>query len=356
MADRRLLESLVRAYSPSGSERRAVRAFVAGARRLGYRTRVDAAGNGIAEHGSGRPVVLFLGHIDTVEGERPVRWRAGRLHGRGVVDAKGALAAALEAGADLPNRGTLRIVGAVREETDSAGARHLLRGPRPDFVIAGEPSGWDGVTVGYKGILRAEATFRGRRRHYSVAGGTAADRAVDWIAHARRWAMEHAGSTPFRSVTVAVIRLRDRSEGDAESATVGVDIRLPPGVPVADARAALATGDPPPRLRELSVAEPYDGGTANPVVGALLGAIREGGARPTVWRKAGTSDLNVVAAAWGIPGAAYGPGDARLDHTARESLSVAELDRSIRVLRLGFGALLGAPPADVTPRRPVGGA
>ena len=38
---------------------------------------------------------MFLGHIDTVEGELPVRTAGGRIYGRGACDAKGSLAAAL---------------------------------------------------------------------------------------------------------------------------------------------------------------------------------------------------------------------------------------------------------------------
>jgi [amino group carrier protein]-lysine/ornithine hydrolase len=351
-----LLERLARRYSPSGAERPAVRAFLGAARALGYRARADGAGNGIAVRGRGRPELLFLGHIDTVVGDRPVRRRAGRVHGRGVVDAKGALVAALCAGARRSGGGTLRIVAAVGEETDSRGARHLLRGRAPDAVIAGEPSGWDGVTIGYKGILRVDATFRGRRRHYSAPTPTAADAAIDWVDGLRGWVAERRNDSAFRSPSLKVIGFGSAPEGDAERATVRLDLRLPPGLSVAEARAALRRGDRPPTVGELAVAEPFEAAVANPVSAALVAGIRAGGARPTLWRKGGTSDLNLVVGAWAIPGAAYGPGDARLDHTARESLSVAELRRSIGVLRRAFDELLGAPGRPPTLRRSGGGA
>ncbi|MGI0129220.1 MAG: M20/M25/M40 family metallo-hydrolase, partial [Thermoplasmata archaeon] len=62
--------------------------------------------------------------MDTVEGRRPARRRGGKVHGRGAVDAKGALAAALCAGERFSGPGELTIVAAVGEETDGRGARH----------------------------------------------------------------------------------------------------------------------------------------------------------------------------------------------------------------------------------------
>lgn len=351
--DGRLLERLVARYSPSGREGPAVREFVRIARALGYRAEIDRAGNGVAQRGRGRPELLFLGHIDTVEGERPVRRRGGRVHGRGSVDAKGALVAALRAGDRFSGPGTLRVVAAVGEETDSRGARHLLRGRRPDGVIAGEPSGWDGVTIGYKGILRLEATFRGERHHYSAPTPTAADRAVDWLGAVRAWVAERRNESSFRSPTAKVVAWSTAPPGDAERASVTVDLRLPPGVSVAAMRGALPGG---PTIRELAVAEPLEVPAASPVAAALVAGVRAAGARPTLWRKGGTSDLNLAIAAWGVPGAAYGPGDSRLDHTGRESLSTAELERAVGVLRTAYAQLLGAEGRPPTLPRSAGGA
>src|SRR2546428_14023863 len=78
-----VLRTLLREYSPSGHEAGAVRAFLQMARSLGFSAHVDRAGNGIARIGVGRPKVMFLGHIDTVEGERPVRTAGGPGYGRG---------------------------------------------------------------------------------------------------------------------------------------------------------------------------------------------------------------------------------------------------------------------------------
>ncbi|MFY9716571.1 MAG: M20/M25/M40 family metallo-hydrolase [Thermoplasmata archaeon] len=356
MDDGRVLERLVARYSPSGEEALAVREFVRVARRSGYRTWVDPAGNGIAVRGRGRPELLFLGHIDTVEGDRPVRRRRGRIYGRGSVDAKGPLVAALLAGRRFAGHGTLRIVAAVGEETDSRGTRYLLRGRRPDAVIAGEPSGWDGLTIGYKGVFRFTATFRGRRSHYSGPTPTAADVAMEWVGALRAWASAHQGASMFRSPTAKVIAWSTGPPGDAEHATVTIDVRLPPGISLQAVRAALPREPGRPTLRVIARCEPVELPATNAVASALVAAIRAQGARPTVWRKGGTSDLNLAVAAWSVPGAAYGPGDSRLDHTSRESLSVADLGRSIAVLEQAFAELLGSDDRPPTLRRSADGA
>jgi [amino group carrier protein]-lysine/ornithine hydrolase len=355
MDDGEVLLRLLRCYSPSGRESAAVRQFVRVAGELGYRARTDGVGNGIAVRGRGRPELLFLGHIDTVDGDRPARRSRGRLHGRGAVDAKGALASALLAGREFAGPGTLRIVAAVGEETDSRGARRIVRGPRADAVIAGEPSGWDGVTNGYKGDLRVEATFRGERSHYAGRAPTAGDRAIVWLAEVRDRFGPPDPSSPFRSLTAKVVGLHGRFVGDRELASLTLDIRIPPGRSVAEVRGLLGGGRDAPQLRELVRIEPFERPRSDPVVAALAGAIRAEGGTPTLWHKTGTSDLNLVARAWGIPGAAYGPGDARLDHTPRESLALAELRRGTSVLRHAFAALVreGALP---TPRRSADGA
>ena len=354
MRDTELLERLVAAYSPSGRESKAVGIFVRAARELGYTARVDRAGNGVAKVGHGRPTIVFLGHIDTVDGRRPVRRRAGRIYGRGSVDAKGALAAALLAGRRHPGPGTLSVIAAVGEETDGRGARHLLRGPAPDAVIAGEPSGWDGLTVGYKGELVLTAEFAGERSHYSSPRPTAGDRAVDWVTTVRQVAEGARGDSPFRSLTAKLVDLVTERRGGRETARVTVDLRLPPGLSTA---AVLDRLSQIPDASPVAVGdrvEPLELDAKNPVARALVEGIRAAGGRPTVWRKGGTSDLNRVVPVWKVPAAAYGPGDARLDHTDRESISEVELARSVSVLEVAFARLVSAPGP--TSRRSVDGA
>lgn len=348
-----LLERLVRRSSPSGSEAGAVAEFVRIARELGYATRVDRAGNGIARRGAGRPRVLFLGHIDTVEGEIPVRRRGHVLRGRGVVDAKGPLLAALLAGRDHAGPGEYSVVAAVGEETDSRGARCVVAGRPADAVIAGEPSGWDGVTVGYKGMVQLDATFRDPRAHHSSPVPTAMDRAVDWVGELRSFVAARAGPSPFRSLTMKVVGLESGRVGGTEVARVSIDVRVPPGMSTDEIERSVPRGAKPFALRVRVRIEPVEVGRTNPVVDGLVAGIRRAGGRPTLWRKGGTSDMNLAVAAWGVPAAAYGPGDSRLDHTEGERMSEAELLRAVGVLRVALERLRALP---LTPPRSAAGA
>ena len=350
-----VLERLVREYSPSGAEERAVREFCRIAVGLGYRARMDRAGNGIALRGRGRPRIVFLGHIDTVPGRIPVGRRHGRVIGRGAVDAKGALAAALVAGSDFAGPGSLEVIASVGEETDSRGARALSRRRGVDAVIAGEPNRWDGVGVGYKGCFRLAATFRGPARHLSSPYPTSADRALEWVARLRASAFPAPNASPFRSLVMKVAGVRTEV-ATRDATTVTIDVRLPPGTSFRNVLALVPRARGEPELRSIARIEPWESDARSPAVAALVAAIRAEGARPTLWRKAGTSDLNLVAPAWKCPAAVYGPGDPHLDHTAHEALSERDLARAVRVLRRAFGTL--AQGGTVTggsaraPRRP----
>src|SRR5437867_13336497 len=94
-----LLEEMLSIPSPSTQERQLGQWLVSRLRSMGFAARRDEAGNVVAFWGSGPREVVLLGHIDTVPGFIPVRRDGDRLFGRGAVDAKGPLAAAITAGA-----------------------------------------------------------------------------------------------------------------------------------------------------------------------------------------------------------------------------------------------------------------
>src|SRR5689334_9175807 len=72
--------------------------------RLGMRARVDGAGNAVGGIGESGPLIVLLGHIDTVPGEIAVRVEDGKLYGRGSVDAKGPFATFVCAAARVAQR------------------------------------------------------------------------------------------------------------------------------------------------------------------------------------------------------------------------------------------------------------
>ena len=92
-----LLEKMVRTYSPSSSEKDAVRLFLNELNKMHFTTEEDKVGNAIGRIGSGPIKIYLIGHIDTVPGNLPVEIVDGKIYGRGSVDAKGCLCAFAEA-------------------------------------------------------------------------------------------------------------------------------------------------------------------------------------------------------------------------------------------------------------------
>ena len=362
-----IVEDLVRTPSLSGSERGAVEVFVRHARALGLGAEIDAAGNGVAwrgrppegagEYRSRQTQIVLLGHIDTVPGEIPVRIEGGLLHGRGSVDAKGPLAAMLvgAAGAALPPGVTLIVAAAVGEETPrSPGARALAARLHPDACIIGEPSGVEGVTLGYKGRLIAHAVASTEGRHTASPEASSADQLHDWWACVLDMVGQMNGSaaTEFERIQASIRSFGSRHDGLTDAARMTSGFRLPETVDPHIFEGRLASlARPGLSLAFEGHEHAYRTDRNDPVVRALSGAIRERDLRPRPKLKTGTADLNVVAPVWRCPIAAYGPGDSALDHTPDEHLVLEEYLTAIAVLRGAIHVLateLATKPASTT--------
>ncbi len=158
-----LLSEMVETPSVSGEEGPLATLLVRRMQELGFdHAEVDGAGNAVGHRGTGPRRLVLLGHMDTVPGVVPIRREGDLLYGRGSVDAKGPLATFISAVARAGARPdwTLTVVGAVEEEVASSkGARHVAPLFRPEACIIGEPSGWDALTLGYKGRLLCEYRY-----------------------------------------------------------------------------------------------------------------------------------------------------------------------------------------------------
>jgi len=338
-----ILHRLVATPSPSDDEAAAVRRFLRDADAIAFETRVDHAGNGHALRRASRTPsreILLLGHIDTVPGDIPVRLEDGLLHGRGSVDAKGPLAAMLcgAARASLPDPVSLRVVAAACVETQAShGARNLLSSdiPAPAACIIGEPSGWDGVTIAYKGRLVVRARVERENGHSAGRLGSAPDQLLAWIMHMRTLATTlspHNGPV-FDRLQTTVDSLDSSNDGIRQSARAVLGLRLPHALPPQRMEAEIRAATPSNVHIEFLGAEPaHETRRNDPVVRALSTAIRAEGGRPRPTRKTGTADFNLVGPAWACPIAAYGPGNSALDHTPHERIDLAEFLRSVRVI------------------------
>ncbi|MET9508003.1 M20/M25/M40 family metallo-hydrolase [Streptomyces flavidovirens] len=322
---------------------------------LGFDSYVDEVGNahGLIGPRTG-PTVMLFGHIDTVPGQVPVCQVGDLLYGRGAVDAKGSIVTMICAAART--RGVrVHLIGAVGEEVaGSRGARHVLATvPPPAAVVIGEPSGWDGVCLGYKGRTGIGYEISQPPLHTSSPEPTAVERAArfahDVQDYLRGLSPEQDDPIAFGVAAGTLIRLH----GDLARAEAFLTCRVPPGFDFA-ALERFARGRPHTRIwvdeRVPGVTRPR----ADPVVSQLRAAIAAQGARPTLKRKAGTSDMNTLDP-WGVPMAAYGPGDAHLDHTTDEHIPLADLYRAIDVLALALprlaSQLAAASPQDLVPQQ-----
>ncbi|HUG14759.1 MAG TPA: [LysW]-lysine hydrolase [Thermomicrobiales bacterium] len=333
-----LLEGLVSIPSVSGDEAAAVSWLCGHMDALGFSASIDGAGNAVGARGNGGSELLLLGHIDTVSGDIPVRIEDGILHGRGAVDAKGPLAAfvAAAARATLPDGVRVTVIGAVGEETfGSPGATWLCQHyPAPDAVIIGEPSGWDGIVLGYKGSLGMTATIRRPLTHSAGPEMTAPEAAFRFWLRLTAWlAGQNNGAAPgFETLDATLRGIDSGHDGLYEWATLQATFRLPPGVDSAWLREQVTAFSGEAQLEWQHNAEAYRTDKRSPLVAPFMGAIRAAGGTPRLKVKTGTSDMNLVGPAWNCPAIAYGPGDARFDHTPNEQITLAEFELGVDVL------------------------
>ncbi|MBI4772055.1 MAG: M20/M25/M40 family metallo-hydrolase, partial [Chloroflexi bacterium] len=205
---------------------------------------------------------------------------------------------------------------------------------RPSACIIGEPSGWDRITLGYKGSAWFEVEVARTLAHTSAQAESACEAAVDFWNAVTAWAAQHNAGTEkmFEQVIPTLRAMNSDSDGFTERAQLKFGVRLPAGVSVGDVEEAMRALGPGAEVRLLEGVAAHRAEKNTPLVRAMLAALRGSGASPSFTVKSGTSDMNIVAPAWGCPILAYGPGDSALDHTPEEHISLAEFERAVAVL------------------------
>jgi LysW-gamma-L-lysine carboxypeptidase len=332
-----LLTGLVERYSPSGQEEAAAAYLVAQMQGLGLCAAVDSAGNAVGEIGEGAQTIVLLGHIDTVPGAIRVRREGNVLHGRGVVDAKGALAvfacAAARAG-KLPGKRVV-VVGAVEEEAaTSKGARYALNQFSPSAVVIGEPSGWDRITVGYRGRLLVDYALHREVGHTAGPSVAAPEEAVGYWQAVLNWAARQNDGRDrvFEQLTPSLRRICSTDDGFVEEVEMVLGLRLPLDTDADRLQEELLGIAGDAELSFHGYERAFRAPRGTPLARAFVRAISAQGQRVTYNVKSGTSDMNVVGPVWQCPIVAYGPGDSALDHTPHERLDLGEYHQAIEVL------------------------
>ena len=127
------------------------------------------------------PDLVFSTHIDTVPPFIPPTEDDEFLHGRGVSDAKGIIAAQVAAAEALRAAGyKVGVLFVSGEERDSAGAKLANLSPKGSrFLINGEPTD-NRVALASKGALRVSLKTRGKMAHsaYPELGDSAIHKMV----------------------------------------------------------------------------------------------------------------------------------------------------------------------------------
>ena len=331
-----LLQGLVQVYSPSTRERAASEYLVAQMSALGLRTFVDDAGNAVGILGEGKRDIVLLGHIDTFHGFIEPRVEDGQLYGRGSVDAKGCLATFVSACHKVGAREGVRfiVIGAVEEEcATSKGARFAVTQYQPEFCIIGEPSGWDRITLGYKGRVLVDYELSKPMTHTASKERAATEDAVEFWNRIAAYANEYNRDKRVPDQLDPSLRsLNSSDDGFADRVVMRIGLRVPTGLTIQGVEQTVAEFANGASLTFSSEEPPFRADKSNPLVRAFLGAIRDEGGKPAFVLKTGTADMNIAGPAWGCPIVAYGPGDSALDHTPNEHLDLTEYARAIDVL------------------------
>ena len=316
---------------------------------LGFeKTNIDNVGNVIATKGSGRPVIMLCGHMDTVPGRIPVRMENGYLFGRGASDAKSSLIAMLLAASEFPKqRGTIIFAGVVDEEGNATGIKELVRSKSIiDYAIFGEPSGISNITIAYKGRFAFRLTCDvGTSAHASAPwlAKNSIEEVYDfWQAIQLEIGRLDSGNDKSSKVTCSLTEISGGSSHNVtpQKCKITVDIRIPTTNTSRKIQELVAS-----IVKEVSIkkniratyriedmTEPFEADHTSPLVRALsLSIIDVCRKRPILLRKTGTGDMNILGNAFRIPVVTYGPGDPHSSHTADERISIAEYISSIEV-------------------------
>ncbi|NWG13254.1 MAG: M20/M25/M40 family metallo-hydrolase [Acidobacteria bacterium] len=180
-----LTKRLIEIESVTGNEKQVALFLRDHLSSLGYGVKLEEAApeRFNIEAFAGKPLVVLTTHLDTVPPFIPFREDDRFIYGRGACDAKGLIAAQIEAAERLRQEGENRIglLFVVGEERDSAGALFAnQRPPGSRYFIDGEPTE-NRLAVASKGSLRLEITARGRSAHsaYPEQGDSAILKLLD---------------------------------------------------------------------------------------------------------------------------------------------------------------------------------
>lgn len=369
------LETLVRTPSenPPGEEAEAARVTANYCEALGFDVSLHELDPGrpsvVARTSFGDgPTLCFCSHIDVVPAGEHSLWAHppyaanvvdGQMHGRGSSDAKGPIAAALEAvdalrtlGADLA--GTLELALVADEEAMGfKGAAFLVEDKivEPDFTIIGEPTALR-IVRAQRGPCWMRIITRGQAAH-----GSAPERGVSAIKHMAEIVGHLEETLPDithdvvggPSINVGTIQGGAKVNIVPAYCVAEVDRRSIPGETkesvVASVQAAIDRAkerypDIDATIELPIYGKPFEVPDGSAVLASMMEAVTETkGADAEVMGFRGSSDARFFSEA-GSDVVVCGPGDITVAHTAREYIDLAELELGAVAYAASFARLL----------------
>lgn len=374
---------LLRAPSPSGKEEGVARLVSQEMERLGFQVEVDDWGNVIGSLIAGPgPCVLLDGHMDTVGVTKPEEWShdpwgeraGGRLYGRGAMDMKGPLAAAVYGIASLRARlpaGKVVVAATVAEElVEGPALVHVAERVRPDYVVICEATSLR-VARGQRGRTEVTVEAAGRPTHSSRPdlGVNAAQAMVDIVLALRAVSpprhevlgegilvLTDIKSSPYPALSVVpdlCVATFDRRTlpGETEGgilAPLRASIeralkgsRATATVRIADDDFQTYTGA---RVHAVNFAPAWFFDRESDIVAAAVAALGDAGLAADLSHYAFCTNGSGTAGRLGIPTVGFGPGDENLAHRVDEYIEVDDLDRGARGYAAIAGHLTRVPP------------
>ncbi len=364
------LRRLVRTPSLSGQEASVARLVAEEMATVGLTDiRTDRIGNIIGRYGKpGGPVLLLNAHMDTVDVGDPDAWTHdpfggdlidGFVYGRGASDMKGSLAAMVHAvgllarrGVELP--GEVVLAAVVQEEPTEGMAMRVLvqeEDVRPDWVVLGEPTSLQ-LARGQRGRMEMWITIQGRSAHASAPeeGENALAGAARLIFGLELLNENLMADAILGKASLAVTGLTSVSgsrNAIPDRCDLIVDRRLTLGETAARALAEVESTMRRDGIRGRVEVGRYrsisytgfetEGDEIYPawllpedhplLQQAAISLDRALGRRPSVGLWSFSTDGVYTMGEAGIPTIGFGPGDARLAHTADEHVRLAEVLR-----------------------------
>jgi len=345
------LEKALRLYTPSLSEKPMTDFLSDKCDDLGFEDiQIDEVGNLIAKKGTGSPRIMLCGHMDVVPGKVKVRKDGDALYGRGASDAKAPLIAMLFAAASIQNNnGTIIFVAAVDEEGSATGIKNLVKKDmKIDYAIFGEPSGVKQVTIAYKGRLAINLKVSVEDSSHASAPWLSKNAIQESMIFAKELKegleVGQDGRTKGMLLTATITEIKGGISHNVtpKECETTFDIRIPVDMNCKSTEQKIATLVK--QIAEergveafysiLDETEPFEAAHNSPLVRAFtLGIMDIEHSRPTLIRKTGTGDMNVLGNQWKIPVVTYGPGDPHEAHTIDEKVSIDEYLRGIEILK-----------------------